>query len=63
MNRNNFMIRTILGGIVFVVLLTGCKKLALQHDHNRDPVTIDPHVNMTAWQYLKSRALGTNSFG
>jgi len=62
MNLKNFMKLKILIGIVFVVLLAGCKKLALQHDHNRDPVTIDPHVNMTAWQYLKSRALGTNSF-
>ena len=48
--------------IVFAMLLSGCKKMSLQRDYDRDPVTIDPHVYMTAWDYLKSRALGTNSY-
>lgn len=40
------------------LLLTGCKKLDLQKDYDRDPVVIDPHVNMTAWDYLKARSSG-----
>jgi hypothetical protein len=56
-------------GIICIYLLTGvvssCKKLAglpLQQNQEHVVSTIDPHVNMNAWDYLKSRALGTSSF-
>jgi hypothetical protein len=61
MNLKNIIMRKFLIWVVFAMLLTGCKKMSLQRDYDRDPVTIDPHVYMTAWDYLKSRALGTNS--
>lgn len=32
-----------------------------QKDYDRTPQTVDPHVNKTAWEYLKQRALGNNS--
>lgn len=41
--------------------LSGCKKIfGLELQENTDHVTstIDPHINMTAWQFLKNRALG-----
>jgi hypothetical protein len=41
---------------------TGCKKvlgLEKQTDWNFDPVTLDPHINISAWEFLKKRALGT----
>ena len=51
--------------IIFICLsaflFTGCKKMfGLELQQNTDHVvtTIDPHINKTAWQYLKDRALG-----
>src|SRR3954470_2737037 len=47
------------------IFLTSCKKLVglpLQQNEEHVVSTIDPHVNMSAWDYLKSRALGTSSF-
>jgi len=44
-------------------MATGCKKflgLDRQTDWHFTPVTLDPHINMTAWDYLKKRALGTD---
>lgn len=44
-------------------VMTGCKKflgLKKQTDWHFTPVTLDPHINMTAWDYLKKRALGTD---
>ncbi|TDH20084.1 hypothetical protein EXU57_21880 [Segetibacter sp. 3557_3] len=41
---------------------TGCKKfigLERQTDWEFTPVTLDPNVKMSAWDYLKSRALGS----
>lgn len=52
--------------IVSGVIFSSCKKLAglpLQQNVTHDVTTIDPHINMTAWDFLKSRALGTSSFG
>jgi len=49
--------------VFFAFLITGCKKfmgLERQTDWHFTPVTLDPHINMTAWDYLKQRALGTN---
>lgn len=62
MKLKNIFMRTFLVGIAFITLCTGCRKLSLQKDYDRDPLTVDPHVYMTAWEYLKSRALGTNSY-
>jgi hypothetical protein len=47
----------------FLSVLTGCKKflgLERQTDWDFNAVTLDPHINMTAWAYLKQRALGTD---
>ena len=55
--------------LLFAVLLAGlaagtagCKKvlgLERQRDWEFTPVTLDPHINISAWQFLKQRALGT----
>jgi len=37
---------------------SSCYKL--QKDYNRTPHPIDPHINMTAWEYLNARANGDN---
>ncbi len=47
--------------IASTLLLTSCKKLSLQKDYNRKADTVDAHVNMTAWAYLKQRALGSTA--
>ena len=50
--------------ILFIgILLAGasCKKLAgLNLQQNSDHVgsVLDPHINKTAWQYLKERSIG-----
>jgi hypothetical protein len=47
------------------VFFTACKKLVglpLQQNEEHVVSTIDPHINMTAWDYLKSRSFGTSSF-
>ena len=44
------------------LLFTGCKKflgLPLQENEDHIVSTIDPHINKTAWQFLKDRALGS----
>src|SRR2546430_4985743 len=44
---------------------TGCKKLAglpLQENEDHITSTIDPHIYMSAWDFLKLRALGQSSF-
>ena len=46
--------------VASAVSLTSCEKLSLQKDYDRIPDTVDAHVNMTAWEYLKKRALGDN---
>jgi hypothetical protein len=48
-----------------ICILTGCKKIAglpLQENTDHVSTTIDPHINETAWQFLKDRALGTSNF-
>jgi len=47
--------------LAFALSLSSCKKLALQKDYHRVKDTVDTHVYMTAWEYLKKRALGTTS--
>lgn len=55
--------------LCFILLLTaglfgtGCKKvlgLQLQENWDFQPVVLDPHINKSAWQFLKDRALGDN---
>ena len=51
---------TILG-----ISATGCKKLLglpLQENEDHIVSTLDPHIGVTAWEFLKDRALGTSSF-
>jgi hypothetical protein len=43
---------------------TGCKKvlgLQLQQEVTHPTTTIDPHINKTAWQFIKDNALGTGA--
>ena len=61
MNLNKILIRGVFILSIVAVMAPGCKKLALQKDYNRKADTVDAHVNMTAWDYLKSRAFGNNS--
>ena len=44
---------------LLMVCLTGCKKIAglsLQKDTDHETSTLDPHINKTAWQYLRERS-------
>jgi hypothetical protein len=59
-------IKKILLGVVVLLALatinTGCKKvlgLKLQENWDFQPVVLDPHINKSAWQFLKDRALGS----
>jgi hypothetical protein len=45
--------------VLLLILTAGCRKLAglgLQEDASHTPYTLDPHIKMNAWQYLKSRS-------
>ena len=47
--------------LLLALPFTGCKKifgLKLQENTDHLTTTIDPHINKTAWQFLKERALG-----
>lgn len=61
MNLNKILIRGAFILSVVAVMAPGCKKLSLQKDYNRKADTVDAHVNMNAWDYLKSRAFGNTS--
>jgi hypothetical protein len=61
MNFNKIFIGGAVISVAFALSLSGCKKLALQKDYHRVVDTVDTHVYMTAWDYLKQRALGSNS--
>jgi hypothetical protein len=61
MNLSKIFFGSAIVFIGFALSLSSCKKLALQKDYNRAPDTVDTHVYMTAWDYLKKRALGTNA--
>jgi hypothetical protein len=42
--------------------MTSCKKvfgLERQTDWTFSPITLDPHININAWEFLKKRALGS----
>ncbi|MFL5807972.1 MAG: hypothetical protein ACJ749_00545 [Flavisolibacter sp.] len=61
MNLNKIIVGFILVGSVSAVSLTSCKKLSLQKDYDRVPDTVDTHVYMNAWDYLKKRATGATA--
>jgi hypothetical protein len=45
---------------LIMVGIAGCKKIAglrLQEDADHETATLDPHINKTAWQYLKERSV------
>ena len=37
-----------------LALAAGCDKLPLQKSYSYDPVPLDPHQNMTCWEYICS---------
>ncbi len=41
--------------ILMVLLTCSSCDLALQKDHDYHPETLEPHVDMTAWEYLNTR--------
>jgi len=49
----NYMIKIFFGLVLLTAVLSGCYKLQTDYDYKK--VTIDPHYNMTAKQYLFSR--------
>src|SRR5687768_15731162 len=58
------MKQKIIYSAIFIGLLMvgigGCKKLAgleLQTNADHEVSTLDPHINKTAWQYLKERSV------
>jgi hypothetical protein len=45
---------------LLMVCITGCKKIAgleLQKDTDHETSVLDPHINKTAWQFLKERSI------
>ena len=40
---------------LFLLSFSSCEKLALQKSYDYEGQAIDPHVNMTTWQYMASR--------
>lgn len=64
-NKTNYIALYIISIFLFTVIFTGCKKFAglpLQENVEHHVSTIDPHIKMSAWDFLKSRALGTSDF-
>jgi hypothetical protein len=61
-SKNLYKITFSLSLLAIVGMAVSCNKLAgleRQTDWEFTPVTVDPHINMSAWDYLKKRALGT----
>lgn len=46
---------TAICGLLFVAVAFASCDLSLQKDHDYQPETLDPHVYMTAWEYLETR--------
>ncbi|MDB5190806.1 MAG: hypothetical protein JWQ96_369 [Segetibacter sp.] len=59
-----YLTKLLLLGVILssvVVTSTSCKKvlgLQLQENWEFQPVVLDPHINKSAWDFLKDRALG-----
>jgi hypothetical protein len=50
--------------VLSALLFSGCQKLAglpLQENQDHGTTTIDPHINKTAWEFIKERGLGGDS--
>lgn len=57
--KHQIIYSTIFIGLL-MVSMTGCKKIAglsLQENAGHETSTLDPHINKTAWQYLKERSV------
>lgn len=61
MNVNKIFLGSVVTLAIAAFSFSSCKKLSLQKDYNRVKDTVDTHVYMTAWDYLKARALGATS--
>ena len=61
MNFNKLFFGAAVVLVASALSLSSCKKLALQKDYDRKADTVDSHVYMSAWDYLKQRALGTTA--
>jgi hypothetical protein len=57
--KNTRILTVALFIITALVALPGCYKL--QTDYNRTAHTLDPHINVTAWQYIKDRGIANNT--
>ena len=58
MRKLNLIIGKVLVLCCTASILSGCTLMGLdvQEDYNRDPHTLDPHINITAWEFIKKRA-------
>ncbi|MCH5720808.1 hypothetical protein [Niabella hibiscisoli] len=60
-NEKNILIPLCSILVVLLVMNSGCKKLfglERQKSWDFEPVVLDPHINRTAWQFLKDYATG-----
>lgn len=59
MKKINLIIGKIVALLFVSALTTGCTLMGLdmQEDYNRTPHTLDPHINKTAWEFIKERAI------
>lgn len=46
---------SIAASMVFAIMLSSCSGFGLQKDYKYESHTLDPHINMTAWEYMQSR--------
>lgn len=58
MKRINLIIGKIIVLLCVSSVLSGCTLMGLdmQEDFDRKPHTLDPHINKTAWEFIKERA-------
>jgi hypothetical protein len=66
--KNISFYKRIKDGVICICLsaigFTGCQKLAglpLQENQDHPTTTIDPHINKTAWQFIRDRAVAGDS--
>ena len=51
----NIKNKGLLLSLIFVMVAFMSCDLSLQKDHDYEPETLDPHVYMTAWEYMQTR--------
>lgn len=58
MKKINLIIGKILVLLFTSAFISGCTLMGLdaQEDYDRKPHTLDPHINKTAWEFIKERA-------